>query len=248
MTRHDDHTYASIGGDDAMIVWCENELIETAAHELGATMAVTAGERARILLTYCRPENVLQELGTLTATDLDAELERTESWWREWSRAVTADDPDEPGIRRSAIVLKALTYAPTGAIVAAPTTSLPEASGGDRNWDYRYAWVRDSSFGSRSFAEIGCDAESDAFRAFIMRSAAGHADDLQVLYGVGGERRVGPRTSRLRGIGARRPVRLGNAAPGRSNSTPTVSSSTCHGAGTGAVTRPTTTNGGSSCR
>ena len=213
MTRHDDHTYASIGGDDALIVWCETELIETAAHELGATMAVTAGERARVLLTYCRPESVRQELGNLTAADLDAELERTESWWRDWSTTVTADDPDEPGIRRSAIVLKALTYAPTGAIVAAPTTSLPEVSGGDRNWDYRYAWVRDSSFSSRSFADIGCDAESDAFRAFIMRSAAGHAEDLQVLYGVGGERRVGPQPNlRLSGYRGSAPVRLGNAA------------------------------------
>src|SRR5205814_558858 len=109
-----------------------------------------------------------------------------------------------------------MTHAPTGAVVAAPTTSLPEAPGGSRNWDYRYAWVRDSSFSSRAFAEIGCEAEADAFRAFIMRSAAGHADDLQVVYGVGGERRLAlSEAQALEGYRGASPARIGNGAAGQ---------------------------------
>src|SRR5205807_9630969 len=109
-----------------------------------------------------------------------------------------------------AITLEALTHGPSGAIVAAPTTSLPEVIGGPRNWDYRYAWIRDSSFSSRAFAELGALDEADAFRAFIMRSAAGHADDLQVFYGVGGERRLdGQELDSLEGYRKSRPVQIG---------------------------------------
>src|SRR5207248_4087974 len=132
--------------------------------------------------------------------ELDALLEQTVGWWRDWASSLRLGSRDEPAARRSGIVLKALTFSPTGAVAAAPTTSLPEAMGGPRNWDYRYAWVRDSSFSSRAFAELGAVQEADAFRAFIMRSAAGHADDLQVFYGVGGERRLsGKALERLEG-------------------------------------------------
>ncbi len=144
---------------------------------------------------------------------LETRLNGPSGWWRRFAKLIELDGPDESGARRSAIALKALTHAPTGAIIAAPTTSVPEVVGGPRNWDYRYAWVRDSSFSSRAFAAVGCVEEADAFRAFVMRSAAGHAGDLQILYGVGGERRIsGEELSSLEGYRASVPVRVGNDA------------------------------------
>ncbi len=212
--RHGHRLHSVIGGNDALIVWCDHELEEDPAHEIVGRVTVGVGDRARLLLTYCPPE-LVDAAGPEDpdAEALDARLEDTIRWWREWSRTVHLGGRDEPAARRSALTLKALTHAPTGAVVAAPTTSLPEALGGSRNWDYRYAWVRDSSFSSRAFAELGCEHEADAFRAFIMRSAAGHADDLQVLYGVGGERRlVGEVVEGLEGYRSSAPVRVGNDA------------------------------------
>ena len=168
----------------------------------------------RLSLTYCAPEQV--DAGPPAEPDarsLDELLEQTVAWWREWAKPLKLASRDEPGARRSGIALKALTHAPTGAVVAAPTTSLPETVGGSRNWDYRYAWVRDSSFSSRAFAELGAVDEADGFRAFIMRSAAGHAGDLQVMYGVGGERRLrGDVVEDLEGYRGSKPVQLGNDA------------------------------------
>jgi GH15 family glucan-1,4-alpha-glucosidase len=212
--RHGHHLHSTIGGNDALLVWCEEELDEDPEHELAARFAVGPGERVRLTLAYCPPERI--DAGPPPDPDaptLDSLLEQTVQWWREWASTVQMDTRDEPAARRSGIVLKALTYAPTGAVVAAPTTSLPEAVGGPRNWDYRYAWVRDSSFSSRAFAELGAFEEADAFRAFIMRSAAGHAEDLQIVYGVGGERRLrGDVVEGLDGHRHSRPVRVGNDA------------------------------------
>ncbi|MBV9000957.1 MAG: glycoside hydrolase family 15 protein [Solirubrobacterales bacterium] len=212
--RHGHRLHSTIGGNDALLVWCEQELHEDPQHELTGRFTVGPGDRVRLVLSYRPPELIDGDLPPEPeAPTLDSLLEHTIDWWREWSSGLKLDSRDERAARRSGIVLKALTYAPTGAVAAAPTTSLPEAIGGPRNWDYRYAWVRDSSFSSRAFAELGAVHEADTFRAFIMRSAAGHAGDLQVVYGVGGERRLrGDVVESLEGYRKSSPVRVGNDA------------------------------------
>jgi GH15 family glucan-1,4-alpha-glucosidase len=214
--RYGHRLHSATGGNDALLIWCEQELVEDPQHELVGRVTLNAGERVHLSLSYTPPELVGSDPDEPDPASLDRALEQTLHWWRGWAQTLALDSRDEAGARRSGIVLKAMTHAPTGAIIAAPTTSLPEVLGGARNWDYRFAWVRDSSFSSRAFAEVGCVDEADAFRAFIMRSAAGHADDLQVLYGVGGERRIGEQE--LAGLGGYRnssPVQVGNAAAGQ---------------------------------
>jgi GH15 family glucan-1,4-alpha-glucosidase len=214
--RHGDHLYSVIGGNDALIVWSEVPLEEHSEHELSGRIAIDAHTRVRLLLTYTSPELIDERrLQKPVPVSVDRLLDATTERWRAFARTLKLAGGDEPAVRRSGIVLKALTHTATGAMVAAPTTSLPEALGGPRNWDYRYAWVRDSSFASRALAELGAEDEADAFRAFIMRSAAGHADDLQVLYGVGGERRLAVQELRLCGHCDSTPVRVGNAAAGQ---------------------------------
>ncbi len=212
--RHGLCLHSAVGGNDALVVWCEQELDQEPEHELSARVIVRAGERVRLVLTYRRPEQVAaEEPAQPDPAAIDACVKDTIRWWRGWSREISLSTSDEAAARRSAIALKSLTFAPTGAIVAAATTSLPEVVGGERNFDYRYAWVRDSSFCSRAFAELGAEHEADAFRAFVMRSAAGHAEDLQVLYGVAGERRLGGGPIEwLDGYRRSKPVRVGNEA------------------------------------
>ncbi len=215
--RRGQRLHTVVGGNDALIVWCEEELHEDPQHQLIARFSVAAGERVRLSMSYARPELVDTDLPAEPDAELlDARLQETVRWWRDWSGGLRLGSRDEPAARRSAIALKALTYTPTGAIVAAATTSLPEAPGRERNWDYRYAWVRDASFSARAFAELGAEQEADAFRAFMMRSAAGHAEELQVLYGVGGERRLqGQVVEGLEGYRGSAPVRVGNDASGQ---------------------------------
>ncbi len=211
--RHGDHLYSAIGGNDGLEVWFERELEEEESDLVGA-VSVGAGDRLHLSLTYRAPE-VIDRAGPhdCDPDELNERLQETIRCWQEWAGSVRLGSRDEPGARRSAITLKALTYSPTGGAVAAPTTSLPEVIGGSRNWDYRYAWIRDSSFGSRAFAEVGAVEEADAFRSFIMRSAAGHAGDLQVFYGVGGERRLrGRAIDNLEGYRRSSPVNVGNDA------------------------------------
>jgi GH15 family glucan-1,4-alpha-glucosidase len=151
--------------------------------------------------------------GPRSAPEARERLESTREFWRSWLRH--GDFPDHPWqlhLQRSALVLKGLTYAPTGAIVAAPTTSLPETPGGERNWDYRYSWVRDSTFTLWALHTLGFDEEAADFMHFITQVCRDNPD-LQIMYGIGGERDLPERTlDHLSGYGGAHPVRVGNAA------------------------------------
>jgi GH15 family glucan-1,4-alpha-glucosidase len=140
-------------------------------------------------------------------------LEQTEAFWQEWSEVSTYDGDWADAVSVSLRVLKALTYAPTGGIVAAPTTSLPEALGGVRNWDYRFCWIRDATLTLYALAQCGYAEEALAFRDWLLRASAGAADQLQIMYGVAGERRLPEQElDWLPGYEGAQPVRAGNAA------------------------------------
>ena len=140
-------------------------------------------------------------------------LETTVEWWRGWGDRLTYKGDWQDDVRRSLMVLKALTYAPTGGIVAAPTTSLPEHLGGVRNWDYRYCWLRDAAFTLWALSIGGYSEEARAWRNWLLRAAAGNPEQLQVLYGVTGESHLIEQTLEwLPGYAGSAPVRIGNAA------------------------------------
>lgn len=152
--------------------------------------------------------------------DARIRLEQTEAWWRGWTAACQACDeeigPFRLALERSLITLKALTYQPTGAIVAALTTSLPEEIGGIRNWDYRYCWIRDATLTLYALTNAGYFAEAGAFREWLLRAAAGAPDQMQIMYGVAGERRLTEvELPWLPGYEGSRPVRIGNGAYGQ---------------------------------
>jgi len=151
--------------------------------------------------------------GPRSAPEALERIDSTEEFWREWLR--DGNFPDHPWrihLQRSALVLKGLTYTPTGAIVAAPTTSLPETPGGERNWDYRYSWIRDSTFTLWALHTLGFDQEARDFMRFIVEVCQDHPD-LQIMYGIGHERDLTERTlEHLDGYGGARPVRVGNGA------------------------------------
>jgi GH15 family glucan-1,4-alpha-glucosidase len=151
--------------------------------------------------------------GPRSAPEALERLDSTEEFWRCWLRA--GKFPDHPWrihLQRSALVLKGLTYTPTGAIVAAPTTSLPETPGGERNWDYRYSWIRDSTFTLWALHTLGFDEEGRDFMRFVLGVCRDHPD-LQIMYGIGGERDLTESTlDHLGGYGGARPVRIGNGA------------------------------------
>lgn len=173
-----------------------------------ARFRVRAGERVPFRLVACtsfreRPE----------PADPEVMLNTTERWWRDWAARCTMEGRFREPVLRSLITLKALTYSPSGGIAAAATTSLPEQLGGVRNWDYRFCWIRDATFTLYALLLSGYREEAEAWRSWLLRTAAGRPEQLQILYGVRGERWLAEcELPWLAGYEGSRPVRIGNAA------------------------------------
>jgi GH15 family glucan-1,4-alpha-glucosidase len=152
-------------------------------------------------------------LGLPDAIDPMRALRETESFWKNWSSRCTSGGEWQAAVRRSLITLKALTYAPTGGIVAAPTTSLPELIGSSRNWDYRFCWLRDATLTLLALMNAGYYDEASGWRDWLIRAVAGCPQQMQIMYGLSGERRIGEwEVDWLPGYADSRPVRVGNAA------------------------------------
>ena len=197
----------AVGGPDAVAVRADVPMrgrdLATIAH-----FQVGAGERVAFSLTWRESHRPPPP-----AVDAVRTVEETERWWRRWAERCTFQGPWREAVVRSLITLKALTYRPTGGIVAAPTTSLPEELGGVRNWDYRLCWVRDATFTLYALMLGGYRDEAIAWRDWLLRAVAGHPDQLQIVYGPAGERRLTEmELPWLPGYEGSSPVRVGNAA------------------------------------
>jgi GH15 family glucan-1,4-alpha-glucosidase len=205
--RNLEGTLVGIAGPDAVTLHTPVEL-EGRDFRTYAEFTVAEGDRVPFVLTWF-PSH--QELPA--KVDPEAALEDTVSFWEEWAERCAHTDTWREPLQRSLVTLKALTYAPTGGIVAAPTTSLPEALGGVRNWDYRYCWLRDATLTLLAFVRAGYMDEAREWRDWLLRAIAGSPDDVQIMYGVAGERRlVELELPWLSGYEGSRPVRIGNDA------------------------------------
>lgn len=200
-----------IGSDDAVVVDADFDLeLDREAGRVTATSTLRCGESIRV--TAVAQAAHLVDPSAAKASDVDERLAETTTWWTDWSKSTIAEGDYAELVERSALVLKSLNCAPTGAIIAAPTTSLPEIEGGGSNWDYRYCWVRDATLALQSLSSVGHDEMAQGFRDFIMRSSAGHGAELQIMYGCYGERKLLEYELDLEGWRGSRPVRVGNEA------------------------------------
>jgi GH15 family glucan-1,4-alpha-glucosidase len=174
---------------------------------------IRGGERKYLSLTYsAEAPAVVPLLGEAAR----GRIERTVRWWQEWANRCTYEGPYREAVVRSALALKLMTYAPSGALVAAPTTSLPEAIGGVRNWDYRYCWLRDASFTLRALFTLGYREEAEAYIGWLLHATRLTWPELHVLYDVFGEAKLPERElPHLEGYAGSRPVRIGNDAHGQ---------------------------------
>jgi GH15 family glucan-1,4-alpha-glucosidase len=183
---------------------------------LEVTATLRQGARLAVALSYARDATEARHLlATLRAKDFDADLRETRQYWTTWAGKMTYQGPYRPLALRSALALKLCVFEPTGAIVAAPTTSLPEGIGGERNWDYRFTWLRDSSFTTQALARLGLIGEARDYVHFLHDLHLRNGDDIRVLYtirgGMDGELRE-RELSHLEGYMGSRPVRIGNGA------------------------------------
>ena len=202
-----DGALRAIGGPDAMALWTP---VETRGVDLTtqADFTVRTGEQYPFVLMWYPSHELLP-----TPLDAGQALKDTEAWWRDWSARFSYEGPARDLVYRSAATLKGLTYAPTGGIVAAATTSLPESIGGVRNWDYRFCWLRDAAQTLRALIDCGFISEAAAWRDWLVRAVAGDPNQLQIMYGAAGERRLTElELPWLPGYENSSPVRIGNLA------------------------------------
>ncbi|MGX5680423.1 glycoside hydrolase family 15 protein [Schumannella luteola] len=200
------HALLAVAGPDAAIV--RGPRLTAADHVHRGEFVVHAGEVVDIVLTWHpahRPPP--------PALDVDAQIAATESWWRQWAAHFEPTGRYDEHVLRSLLVLRALTHEDTGGIVAAPTTSLPELIGGERNWDYRYVWLRDAALTLEALMTHGYEQEAEEWRSWLLRAIAGDPADMQIMYGLAGERRLAEwELDSLPGYRGSTPVRIGNAA------------------------------------
>jgi GH15 family glucan-1,4-alpha-glucosidase len=199
-----------LAGPDALILRGPLSLTQDGLR-VSATLQVRKGDRIPLQLTWF-PSHEQPPAGA----DAEQLLAATDAFWRNWAGRCSYQGRWRDAVLRSLLVLKAMTYSPTGGVVAAPTTSLPEAIGGVRNWDYRYCWLRDASLTLDAFMLGGYVDEARAFRDWLLRAVAGEIEDVQIMYAVDGFRRLTEfELPWLPGYEASKPVRVGNAASGQ---------------------------------
>jgi len=205
-----DDALVAVSGSDSLVLRTPVPL-EGAGLSTIARFDVRAGERVPFVLAWAASHDA-----TPAAIDPDAALDDTEHFWSRWSARLRVEGQYREAVVRSLLTLKALTYSPTGGIVAAPTTSIPERVGGARNWDYRYTWLRDASLSLGALQHSGQVAEGAAWCRWLLRATYGDPAKVQIMYGVAGERLL-PETELpwLAGFAQSAPVRIGNAASGQ---------------------------------
>lgn len=208
-----EHTAFAHGGSDAIAFYCSSAIAQV---DDGFISQGTLAEGQKLCAVVTYESRLSHEVDRIDETLVYDLLEDTKRYWTEWSGICTYRGEYKDSVIRSALTLKALTYAPSGGMVAAATTSLPEAIGGPRNWDYRFSWIRDASFAIYSLFILGYTSEAVAFKDWLEWSTVGRARDLQIMYGLGGERRLSEiELPDLAGYKDSRPVRVGNGAYGQ---------------------------------
>jgi GH15 family glucan-1,4-alpha-glucosidase len=196
----------AVAGPDAIVV--RGPKLRPSDHRHVSEFAVAADEVVDIQMTWYPSHRP-----TPGPVDVDEAIDRTEQWWADWARQSPSEGPFRAEVTRSMLVLRALTHESTGGIVAAATTSLPENFGGSRNWDYRYVWLRDAALTLEVLLSHGYESEAEGWMMWLLRAIAGDPNDVQIMYGLAGERSLPERElTSLPGYRDATPVRVGNAA------------------------------------
>jgi len=202
----DEPVLVATAGPDAVVV--RGPRFRADDHRHTATTTIADGDVLDTVLTWYPSHREPPE-----PFDVDAALHHTRDWWHDWTSRTRAEGKYAPAVRSSLMYLRAMTHAETGGVVAAATTSLPEDPGGERNWDYRFVWLRDASMALASLIAHGYRDEASHWRAWLLRAIAGDPDDVQIMYGIAGERELPERTlDHLSGYADSKPVRVGNGA------------------------------------